>query len=459
MTSPASTSTATPPTGAPQSPRTRLPLGLLLLCLAVHVPLGLAMQANRAIATAHAAATVATTIWVLAAARSPGPLLRVAAYVVGAEVLWRQTEAVAPWELSKYLLILISTVGVIRFVGRPQRSGTTIVFLAALLPACAVPFVRLGPVAAIEPVSFNVAGLVALGLGVLFVSQVAGPWWSMRPALWCLVAPVIATATLGTEAARGLSSSDFVNESSFKATGGFGPNQVPVVLGLGALCLILLAICESGFVRPFVSVTMAMWFLVQGGLTFSRGGMTNVAVALLVALPVLLRRRSEAARVFGLLLVIGLVGTVVVFPRVDQFTGGALTIRFSDTREADVRTELVRKEFETFIDHVALGVGAGQSEAVEVNRRTYASHTEYTRLLAEHGILGVVAIVCLVAMAVSAYRRQQISWGHAWTLAFSAWALVDMLHAATRVAAPSFAFALAMFTFVPDRDDGRAGPR
>lgn len=446
-----------PPAHAPPAPRARLPFGLLLLCLAVHVPLGLAMQANRTIATAHVAVTVAATIWVLAAARTPGPLLRVAAYAVGAEVLWRQTEAVAPWELSKYLLILIAAVGVIRFVGRPQRSGTTIVFLAALLPACAVPFVRLGPVPSIEPVSFNVAGLLALGIGVLFVSHVAGPWWSMRPVLWCVVAPLVATATLGSEAARQLSSSDFVNESNFKATGGFGPNQVSVVLGLGALCLILLAIRESGFMRPFTSVTLAVWFVVQGGLTFSRGGLMNVAVALIVALPVLLRRRSHAARVFGLLLVIGLVGSIVVFPRVDQFTGGALKTRFTDTREADVRSELVRKEYKTFADHVVLGIGVGESEAVEVNRRTYSSHTEYTRLLAEHGLLGLVAIVCLVAMAVSAYRRQQIPWGRAWTLAFSAWALVDMLHAATRVAAPSFAFALAVFTFAPDDRDGRAG--
>ncbi len=460
MTLPSSTSLEPTPIGRVSTRLDRrLPLGFLVLLLALHVPLGLLMNANRGIATAHAAATVVTAFWVMAAARSPGPLLRVAAYVVGAEVLWRQTRAMVPWELAKYLLILIFIAGLIRFVGNPQRSGVAITFLAVLIPACAIPFVNLGPLAGIEPVTFNIGGLLALGLGALFVSNLAGPWFSMRPVLWCLVTPVVATAAVGTDAARHLSASDFFSDSNFKATGGFGPNQVSAILGLGALCFILLAIRESGFVRPALAALMSMWFLVQGGLTFSRGGMTNFAVALLAALPLLLRRRSTAARVLALVLVVGLIGAVVVYPRVDQFTGGALQTRYSNKHEADMRSELVRKEYETFLEHIVLGIGVGQSEAIEINRKVYSSHTEYTRLLAEHGILGLVAIGCLVALVVQGYRRQKIPWGRAWTLAFAAWALADMSHAATRIAAPSLAFALAMFAFDPQPGEEPAGFR
>ena len=53
-------------------------------------------------------------------------------------------------------------------------------------------------------------------------------------------------------------------------------------------------------------------------------------------------------------------------------------------------------------------------------------------------------------MIVQAYRRQSIPWGRAWTIALATWTLVEMSHAATRIAAPSFVFALAMFTFVPE---------
>ena len=462
MSTAGSPGTLIPPTDDARPPATldepsaaadrQLPLGLLVLCLAAHVPLGLAMHSNRTIATAHAAATVVTVVWVLASARSAGPLLRVAGYVVGAEVLWRQTRAVVPWELGKYLLIVIFTVGIIRFIGRPSNAGVPIVFLAVLLPACAAPFVILGPMAGIEPVSFNVGGLIALGVGAIFISHLAGPWSSMRPVLWSLVAPVVATATLGTEAARHLVARDFFSDSNFKAAGGFGPNQVSAILGLGALCLVMLAIRERGFTRPLIAVLLTMWFLVQGGLTFSRGGMTNFAIAVVVALPLLLRRRKTAVRVLVVILAVGVVGALVVFPRLDRFTGGELQARYSNQHEADLRSELVRKEYQTFLNHIVLGVGAGQSETIEINRRIYSSHTEYTRLLAEHGLLGLVAIASMVAMVVYGYRRQKLPWGHAWTLAFAAWALADMSHAATRIAAPSFAFAIALFTFVTEAD-------
>lgn len=425
---------------------------MLLTVLALHAPLGVAMQSNRWIATTHAAATVVAMIWILASARTPGPLVQIAAYIVGAEVLWRQTQAVVPWELGKYLLMVIFTVGIIRFVGRTKRAGATWLFLLALLPACAVPFVKFGVIGGIEPTSFNVSGLVALGLGVLFLSQVAGPWSSMRPALWCLVAPVIATATLGAIGSLALDASDFTTESNFAAASGFGPNQVSAILGLGALCLLLLAIREDAFTPTFASIALAGWFLVQAALTFSRGGVMNVAAAMLAALPFLLRRRDTASRVLVLFLVIGLLGVLMVFPRLNTFTGGKLQTRYSNTQEADLRTRVARTEYEAFVDSLPLGLGVGEAEKILIDRRAIQAHTEYTRLLAEHGLFGVVAILCLLAMIVQAYRRQTIPWGRAWTAAFAAWTLVNMSHAATRIAAPSFTFALAMFTFVTEPD-------
>lgn len=436
---------------APAPPR--LPIGLLLLGLGVHIPLALEMNDSRLVATAHAALTVIVAIGVVAGSKSPTTFLKVAAYVVGAEVLWRQTNAVVPWEISKYVLILLFLGALVRFVGRPQKAGTIYLFLGALLPACAVPLVRLGPFPAIEPISFNIGGLLALGVGVLFLSQMAAPWWAIRPVLWCLAAPVIASATLATTATQQLDASDFINESSFAAAGGFGPNQVSAILGLGAMCLLIIALKERGLVRPVLASVLAMWLLAQGGLTFSRGGVANVAVALVCALPLLLRYRNTAARVLALFLVLGLLSVVVIYPRLDEFTGGALQTRFSNNHEADERAALARKEYSTFLDNVAFGAGVGESARIELDRKAFESHTEYTRLLAEHGLPGLIVIGCLLAMFIQAFRRQKIPWGRTWTVAFAVWALFDMSHAATRIAAPAFAFALATLTLIASSDD------
>ena len=446
-----STISASPSVGAPATAAKAPSPALILLALAAHAPLALAMQSSRTLATAHALLTVLAMIWILASARTPGPVVGIAAYITGAEVLWRQTAAEIPWELAKYLLIIIFTVGILRFVGKPRQSTKVYLFLAALLPACVVPVVMLGAQGAIDPVSFNLGGLIALALGVLFISQLAGTWASVEPTLWALVAPVLGIATLTANSVRTLGASDFFNDSNFKSSAGFGPNQVSAVLGLGALFLLLIAIREHRLVLEVTALALAIWFLAQALLTFSRGGVANVVIAMLVATPHLLRRRDTATRILTAVLVIGFLAVLVILPRLETFTGGTLETRFTNTHEADQRSFLAHKDYETFQEHPLLGVGVGQSEYYRLQRRVIASHTEYTRLLAEHGLFGIVAMCCLVAMVVSAYRRQISPYGHAWTAALVAWTLVELSHSSTRLSAISFVFALATFTIVTDR--------
>ncbi|MCB1014220.1 MAG: O-antigen ligase family protein [Acidimicrobiales bacterium] len=442
------TSTAPPiATGPPPAVRP-LPPVLLLLALAAHAPMALAMQSSRTLATAQAALTVAAVLWVLAAARTPGPLVAAAGYVAGCEVLWRQTQAAVPWEVGKYLLLLVFSVGIFRFVGRIERWGVVGLFLASLVPATVVPVVRLGFLGAVDPLSFNLAGLVALAAGVLFLSRVAGPWESVTPALWAFVAPVLGIATLAAASLRGLGARDFFNDSNLRSSGGFGPNQVSAVLGLAALFLVLIAVRERRVVLQVVALALGLWCTVQALLTFSRGGVVNLAVALLCALPFLLRRRETAARVLVIGLTVAIAGTVFILPRLDDYTGGALERRFSRSREEERRAELIQRDYETFTEHPGLGVGVGQSEFYRIERRLIASHTEYTRLLAEHGLLGIVALLCLAAMVVTAFRRQRLSLGQAWVAALVAWTALELSHSSTRLAAVAFTFALAQFAIV-----------
>ena len=443
--------TAVAPALASPSPALVLPV------LAAHVPLALAMSASTTLATAHAVLTVGVVLWVLGAARTAGPYIVVAAYAAGCEVLWRETQASVPWELSKYVLILVFVVGILRFVGRLREALFPVTYLAVLAPACVVPLVSLGFPGGFEPVSFNLAGAVALAVGVLLLSQLAGPWDALVPTLWALIAPAVAVATLAARGVLSLTAQDFVGESNLAASGGFGPNQVSAVLGLAALFAIFIALRDRHLVLRVVSVALTLWFVGQALLTFSRGGVANLAIALLFAVPHLLARRESAARVLGLALTIGLVGGLLILPRIEDFTGGHLQNRFTDRSEADTRTYLAEQDLETFTDHPVLGVGVGQSEVERRDRRTVAAHTEYTRLLAEHGLFGLLAVLCLIAMFVQGYLRQPSLWGRAWTAALVAWTAAEMGHSAMRLALVPFVFTLAMFTFAshPDELDDR----
>lgn len=444
-----STTFTSPPPATPTRPAVRSPSPwLLLLGVAVHAPLAIAMQSNRTLATAQALLTIATIVWILAAARSPAPLVAAAAYVAGCEVLWRQTEAAVPWEIAKYLVIVIFAVGIFRFLGRIEQWGLVGLFVASLIPAAVVPVVKLGLMGAIDPLSFNLSGLVALAAGVLFLSRVAGPWSSVTPALWAFVAPVFGISALAADSVRTLGASDFFNDSNFESSGGFGPNQVSAVLGLGALFLVFLVLRERRTSLQIALLTLAVVFTVQAMLTFSRGGVVNLAIALVVAVPFLMRRRDTALRVLAITLVVGILGILLILPRLDAFTGGALGRRFAPGREAERRSELIAMDYETFTEHSGFGVGVGESEFYRLERRRIASHTEYTRLLAEHGFLGILALGCLLAMVVTGFRRQREPFGQAWTVALVAWTALELSHSSTRLVAIGVVFALAQVALV-----------
>src|SRR5690606_38226942 len=121
------------------------------------------------------------------------------------------------------------------------------------------------------------------------------------------------------------------------------------------------------------------------------------------------------ARVLVGLVVVALVG-IVLFARLDEFTGGALGSRFRDT-DPTGRDELAQEDVEVWLDHPVMGVGPGRAYAyrdVAGPLEEAAAHTEFTRLLAEHGVLGLLAIATLGAVAVRRFLATTTLWERAW---------------------------------------------
>ncbi|MEM7288002.1 MAG: hypothetical protein AAF480_16745, partial [Actinomycetota bacterium] len=67
----------------------------------------------------------------------------------------------------------------------------------------------------------------------------------------------------------------------------------------------------------------------------------------------------------------------------------------------------------------------------------------FTRLLAEHGLLGLVALGVLGIIAAQNLRGRVELWEQAWSLALMVWTAAAMTNAAMRIGAMSLAFALA----------------
>jgi hypothetical protein len=142
---------------------------------------------------------------------------------------------------------------------------------------------------------------------------------------------------------------------------------------------------------------------------------------------------------------------LVLLPRLQDLTGGSLERRITSTDGS--RVELAQIDANIFFANVATGVGVGLSEEERgEGKGLYAAHTEYTRLLAEHGLFGLGALFCMIWMAATSYRRAQGVVARAWTAALLAWAAAEMTHSAMRLSVTPFVFALAALALVdPDR--------
>lgn len=98
-----------------------------------------------------------------------------------------------------------------------------------------------------------------------------------------------------------------------------------------------------------------------------------------------------------------------------------------------------------FLDSPFLGVGVAMGTQIRTENRgmtdNFASHNELTRLLAEHGSLGIIALIILFFTPLFLYYDNK---ENIFLLCFLSFWLLTINHAAMRTASPSFIYALAL---------------
>jgi O-antigen ligase len=429
----------------------------LIAAIALHLPLAYLMRVSSHFATLHALAAVALGLWLLIQDKQPFRLIYLTGYIIGAEVLWRMTKVGLLWEYDKYAVSFLLLLAMMRW----SRSFKTLplIYGLLLLPSAILTVTASGSIfQARSDISFNLSGPFALTIAALFFSGIEFNRRQLRQLLLYTVMPIAGVAFLVLIKAEGATMADFASaQSNALTSGGFAANQVSAALGLGALlCWVIILTQEKTAKLRWALAIMLVWFLGQAFLTFSRGGVFNFLVAASLATPFLAKKQGKMLSVLlgGIILVIFV---FLIIPRMDRFTGGALTERFSDTGTTG-RYELAMKDLKLWQDNFLLGVGPGRAVYLR-DRQTglsgitasgsagLAAHTEYSRLLAEHGLLGLLALLLLVVMFLGTFFGAKTSLAKGLTLAFMLWSLAEMSHAAMRIAAISYFFALPFARF------------
>lgn len=420
-------------------------VGWFVVFLVGHAALGVLVSEVRFAATAYAAGTILAATAIAFTTRQVGRIAAVAAYLAVSDVLWRMTKASVPWEGGKYFAIFALLIGYFRFVDRPRRVAVPVAFLAMFVPAALLSVDILGLGAARDQVSTNVAGPALLCVSVVFFRQVIATEIEMTRIFMVMLGPISAICAIASWSTFASGPIEFGSESSFLATGGFGPNQVSVSLALGGLICVLSCLRRTRPAFLIAYAGLAVWFVAQAFLTFSRGGLYSLAAGVAAIVVCALATSGMRSRMLmGVL--IAVVVAAVAFPSLDAFTDGSLGARFTDTNTAH-RTEIANADVELFARSPLFGVGIGvakqERDSAESGVSGAKAHTEYSRMLGEQGMFGLLAIGLMIAMAVSALMHARTRWNRLIAAAFIAFPLLTFAHNATGVAATAFVFGLS----------------
>ena len=182
-------------------------------------------------------------------------------------------------------------------------------------------------------------------------------------------------------------------------------------------------------------------------LTFSRGGIVGLVAACGAVGLVALATAGQRWRVLvaaGVLVVVAL----QIMSWAGTFTDGASSERFGNADTTN-RVTIVESDLRLFGSNPIAGVGVGMALYKRDIDLYTSPHTEFTRLLAEHGVLGLAVIGLMVVMCVRIVRG-----GHGWyrmaSVGLLAITIAQMGHSATKIASIPIAFGLAALLEDPE---------
>jgi hypothetical protein len=382
-------------------------------------------------------------------------VLLAAAYVTGYEVFSRMTGAnVISYEFAKYAVIGFLLLGMF-FKGFTRKSWPYIFFIFFLVPGVYFSAVNLNyDTNFANAISFNLSGPLCLAMSALYCYNRKMPFERLQQILLALMLPIFTMTVhlyLYTPNIRDALSG---TQSNFAASGGFGPNQVATILGLGMFILFTRLFTVKSKMINIIDLALLAFMSYRGIVTFSRGGIITAAICAVVFLLVYLFYARPKDRAI-LLPKIGLVTIVisVTWMITSVFTEGLIDKRYSNQDAAgrlkeDVstgRAELIESELDAFFEYPLTGIGVGKIREYRYEKTgtLAATHNEMSRILSEHGMFGFMALLVLLFTPLIFRIRHR---SNLYLFSFLIFWFLTINHSSMRIAAPAFIYGLSLIT-------------
>ncbi len=380
-------------------------------------------------------------------------VLIAAAYVVGSEVFLRMTGGNPLYEISKYGVMSFILMGMY-YSGFSKGAVPYWIFMLLLVPGVVMSaFVLNFDTNIRNAIAFNISGPVCLGLASLYTFRRKIALEEINTILLSMGLPIVTCMVYLSLYTPNVQEVITGTESNFQTSGGYGPNQVATVLGLGMFIFFSRLILDSKTkFQIIINLIIALNITYRGMVTFSRGGMITGFLMIVLLVVFLYFKSNYTGKVklnyIIMLLVFAMLGT---WAYTSFQTGGLIDKRYANQDAAGRvkasqftgREDVAQNEINTFLKNPVFGVGVGKGAEVREDETgmQVLSHDEITRMLAEHGALGIVGLLILFFTPLFLYLENKFNM---FLLCFVAFWFLTINHAAMRTAAPAFVYSLSL---------------
>jgi len=388
-------------------------------------------------------------------------VLYAAAYIVGSEVVLRMTDGNPVYEFSKFGVMIFILIG-IYYSGISKNAVPYWIFLLLLVPGVVIGTLELSSHEDLrKQISFNISGPVCLGLCALYTYSRSVTLTQINNILLTIGLPIVTCMVYLTLYTPSIKEIVTGTGSNSDLSGGFGPNQVSTILGFGMFVFIAALIYNSKTKWIFIiNLVLVLNISFRGLVTFSRGGMITGAIMTIVLILVTYLQVNKAGRwKMNYMVVAVVMALLVTWAYSSSQTSGLIDKRYANqdasgrVKEEQLtgRVELASDEIESFLRSPYLGVGVAKNQDLRLQRtgELIASHNEITRMLAEHGALGILCLMILFITPIILYLDNKYN---IYILCFVCFWLLTINHAAMRLAAPAFIYSLSLLKVKLDEE-------
>tara|TARA_R110001583_G_scaffold145875_1_gene297881 strand:- start:3610 stop:4911 length:1302 start_codon:yes stop_codon:yes gene_type:complete len=384
------------------------------------------------------------------------------AYMVGAEVFFRMSKGLFFYEFPKYSVLLFLFTGMLVEQRKHHVSISFLIYILLLL--IGIAFVNIPYTESIRTnIAFNLSGPVVLGVSAIYFYRRLIPINTLFNMLFVMCLPIISMIGLLYMKTPDINDIVFGGVSNSLASGGYGPNQVSTLLGLGAFIFVIYLFFKKRFFSFFyLDILMLMYLIYRGLVTLSRGGMITAFLAISVFTYYYII--SSEDKIKNILKYAGIIGVfgIGLWVYTSEVTGGMLMNRYTNKNAQGIEKEdvsagrfaIFESELEGLYENpfFGLGVGGGKYYRLETMDLKIASHNELSRLLGEHGFIGIIILLILIIIPTNHILNQPYL-ARAFLASFFIFWFLTINHSAMRIAFPGFIYGLSLMKITKDEEN------